>query len=376
MPTRRTFLQSAAALGGLSLMSCRADADTPAAAGTPTATSARAAGFWYPEETDPHERTFMQWPLNRRVHDDADFLYDLQGTIADIANAIAQFEPVVMLAAAQHHRAIRRRVSSSVELWDIATDDLWCRDSGPSFVIDGKGGIAVTEFNFNGWGNKQEHGNDGRIATRLAQRLGLKVFNSGLVGEAGGVETDGHGTLIVHESSFINPNRNSGSKAEVERMLLDTMGAQKVIWAPGIIGADITDYHIDALARFVKPGQIVIQMGEAIDPEDPWSVAAFETHDILAEARDADGRALELVILPEAQEPRVDSADFVASYVNYYVCNGAVIAAQFGDAAADEQAEAILRRLYPEREIVLLNVDALGEIGGGIHCATHEQPKV
>ena len=373
MVNRRTFLQSAAAVGGLSLLACHAEAD---GAATPAATSARAAGFWYPEETDPHERTFMQWPVNRRVHDDADFLYDLQGTIAKIANAIAQFEPVVMLAAAQYHREIRRRVSSSVELWDIATDDLWCRDSGPSFVINGEGGIAVTEFNFNGWGNKQEHRNDGRVAARVAERMGLQVFNTGLVGEAGGVETDGHGTLIAHESSFINSNRNRGGKAEVERMLLDTMGAKKIIWAPGIIGADITDYHIDTLARFVKPGQIVIQMGEEIDPDDPWSVAAFETYDILANARDANGSELELVILPEAEEPRVDSADFVASYVNYYVCNGAVIAAEFGDEEADEQAEATLKRLYPDREIVMMNVDALGEIGGGIHCATHEQPKV
>lgn len=158
----------------------------------------------------------------------------------------------------------------------MPTDDLWCRDLGPFFVVNGKGGIAVTEFNFNGWGNKQVHGNDGQIAARVAQRLGLPVFNTGLVGEAGGVKTDGHGTLIAHESSFVNPNRNKGGKAEVERLLLDTMGAQKIIWAPGIKGADITDYHIDALARFVKPGQIVIQMGEEIDRRDPWSVAAFQ----------------------------------------------------------------------------------------------------
>lgn len=338
--------------------------------------SARASGFRYPEETDPHERTFMQWPVNPAVHDDADFLADLQATIAEIASTIAEFEPVVMLAAADHHKAIRRLVSSGVELWDIPTDDLWCRDSGPSFVIDGKGGLAVTQFNFNGWGNKQTHRNDGKIAARVAERLGLPVFDAGLVGEAGGVETDGHGTLIAHESTFINPNRNKGSKAEVEAMLLDTMGAEKMIWAPGIKGADITDYHIDALARFVKPGQVVIQMGEEADPEDPWSVSAFETHDILAAATDAKGRELELVVLPEPYDIRVDSPDFVSSYVNYYVCNGAVIAAEFGDAEADATAAEILAGLYPGREIVMLNIDPVGEVGGGIHCATHEQPTV
>ena len=365
MMSRRSVL-AAAGVGGLSLWGGGARAQ-----GT-----ARGAGFRYPEETDPHERTFMQWPVNRKVHDDRAFLGDLQGCIADIANTIAEFEPVVMLAAAEHHQAIRRQVSASVELWDIPTDDLWCRDSGPSFVVDGKGGLAVTQFNFNGWGNKQVHGNDGKIALRVAERLGLQVFDAGLVGEAGGVETDGHGTLIAHESTFVNPNRNKGGKARVEAMLLDTMGAEKMIWAPGIKGADITDYHIDALARFVKPGQVVIQMGDEVDPDDPWSVAAFETRDILAAATDTRGRRLDLVILPEPYDIRVDSPDFVSSYVNYYVCNGAVIAAEFGDKAADAEAAEILADLYPGREIVMLNIDPVGEVGGGIHCATHEQPKV
>ena len=366
MMTRRTLLHRVAAAGGASLLP----------GGAYASTSAKAAGFRYPDETAPHERTFMQWPVSRVVHPDADFLYDLQETIAAIANTIVGFEPVVMLAASEHHRAIRKRLSGAVELWDIPTDDLWARDSGPSFVVDGRGGIALTQFNFNGWGGKQTHANDGLIAGRVAERLGLMVFDAGLVGEAGGVEADGAGTLIVHVSSWVNPNRNSGSMAEVEAALLATMGADKVIWAPGITGADITDYHIDALARFVAPGRVLIQMGEAVDRADPWSVAAFETHAILAAATDAQGRRLDLVVLPEPYDIRVDSADFVASYVNYYVCNGAVIGAEFGDAEADARAAAILTDLYPGREIVMLNVDAVGEVGGGIHCATHEQPKV
>ncbi len=367
MTRRQTLLGAAAAAVGLSMQARRGQAE---------GSSARAAGFWYPEETEPHERTFMQWPVNPAVYDDPDFLDDIQKTIAKIANTIAEFEPVVMLAAAKHHGAARKLISQKVELWDIQTDDLWCRDSGPSFVVDGKGGLAVTQFNFNGWGNKQTHSADGKIAAQIAERLGLQVFDAGLVGEAGGVETDGHGTLIAHESSFVNVNRNRGSKAEIEKMLLDTMGARKMIWAPGIIGADITDYHIDALARFVKPGQLLIQMGDEIDAEDPWSVASFETHDILAAATDAEGRKLDMVILPEPYDLRSKSRDFVSSYVNYYVCNGGVIAAEFGDREADKRAAAILGKLYPGREIVTLNIDPVGEVGGGIHCATHEQPKV
>ena len=148
-----------------------------------------------------------------------------------------------MLAAASHHRAIRKRLAGRRAAGRADRRPVVPR-LGPPVVVNYKGGIAVTKFNFNGWGNKQIHGNDGQIAERVAQRLGLPVFNTGLVGEAGWVETDGHGTLIAHESSFVNPNRNEGGKAEVERLLLDTMGAQKISWAPGIKGADITDYTL------------------------------------------------------------------------------------------------------------------------------------
>ena len=341
-----------------------------------TLQGAGAHGFHVPEEALPHTRTFMQWPVSRKVHPDGVFLDMLQQAIADIANAIADFEPVVMLMDRRFERAARRKLSDAVEIWPVPTDDLWCRDSGPLFVVNDRGELAVSHVNFNGWGGKQLHGHDGKVARAVAERLDLRFFDNGLVGEPGGVETDGEGTLIAHESSWVNANRNAGNRDTVGAKLLDAYGVEKIIWAPGIAGADITDYHIDALARFVGPGRIVIQMPDAIDPEDPWSQAAFQTRDILAGARDAKGRRLQLVTLPEPYKIRVRSAEFVASYVNYYVCNGAVIAAQFGDAAADEQAFETLAGLYPEREIIMLDADPIGEVGGGIHCATCQQPAV
>lgn len=368
MQSRRQFLLSSALSFGATMSSA-------SFAGQARRT-ALPAGFYLPEEAGRHLRTFMQWPVNRTVHTDGVFLQILQGTIAQLANTISEFEPVVVLMANEHQGMARKKLSAKVEIWDIATDDLWCRDSGPSFVVDGKGGLAVTQLNFNGWGNKQVHSNDGQIARRVAERLGLTVYDNGLTGEAGGVEQDGSGTLIAHESSWVIANRNRMGRDKVEGLLLEALGAKSLIWAPGIKGADITDYHIDALARFVRPGVVVIQMPKEIDPDDPWSKSAFETHGILKAARDARGQPFEIVMLPEPSKPRVTSTDFVASYVNYYVCNGAVISAEFGDPVTDREAVNTLNKLYPGREVVALNVDPIGETGGGIHCATHEQPAV
>ncbi len=337
---------------------------------------AKSAGYHLPEESEPHARTFMQWPVSRKVHPDPIFLDMLQDTIATVANVIAEFELVVMLMDQRFAAKARRKLSGDVDIWDIPTDDLWCRDAGPLFVKNDDGALAISHLNFNGWGGKQVHANDGQIARRVAERMGLPLFDNGLVGEAGGAEVDGQDTLIAHASSWVNSNRNVGSKAAVEAQMKQAFGVEKVIWATGVKGGDITDYHIDALARFTVPGKVLIQLPEDIDPNEPWSAAAFKTYDILADATDATGRSLQLTTLLEPYDTRIKSADFVASYVNYYVCNGAVISANFGDRETDEEAARVLAALYPGREIVSLNVDPIGETGGGIHCATQQQPAV
>ncbi len=361
MFTRRRFTQSSlAALAAAMAMPTHAKQST----------TAKAAGFRVPEESAPHELTFMQWPSTMEVYDDWDHRAATQEVIAEIANTVAEFEPVIMLMAEEHRRSARRILSASVEIWDIPTEDLWCRDSGPIFAIDGKGGIAVTHLNFNGWGNRETHVHDGKVARRVAERLSLPFFDNDVVGEGGGVETDGDGTLMAHESSWVLPNRNAGTRDEIERVLLDAYGADKMIWAPGLAGHDVTDYHIDGLARFVKPGQVAIQIGDRMWPDDIWSRTDFETYEILSNATDAKGRALELVKLP------VPDHDWESSFANYYVCNGGILASESADPAANEEAMAVLEGLYPGRELVLLETDILGDAGGGIHCATQQMPKV
>ena len=331
-------------------------------------------GFEMPLESEPHERTLMQWPVSLSVYDPPS-IAKVQASIALIANTIAKYEPVAMMVDDRSAPAARAILGRGVEIWNIPTDDLWCRDAGPTFVRDKSGALAIAHIQFNGWGKKQPRRNDARITERVAQRLGLPLLKTGLIGEQGGVEHDGAGTLLAHASCWANTNRNRVSEAEIGKRLLSALGGKKMIWAPGVKGKDITDYHIDALARFVSPGKVLIQLGATIDPDDPWSVSGHETLKILQNATDAQGRKLEIIRLDDPVDIRSNLPDFVASYVNYYVCNGAVIAAQFGDARADGKARDLLQSLYPGRTVEMLNIDPIGESGGGIHCATQQQPK-
>ncbi len=325
--------------------------------------------FVVPAQEARHELTFMQWPASRHVYPDPVFLRMVQQTIADIANTIAEFEPVTMLAHPDDHAKARKLLGSDISLWDIPTEDLWCRDTGPLFAIDTNGKPVVSHLKFNGWGGKQVHTRDGIIAQSVATRLGIALIDSGLQGEAGGVEHDGHGLLMAHESSWLINNRNPGqARQQIETRLLAAYGANRMVWSPGLKAHDITDYHIDSLARFTGPGRVLLNLPKNPDMTDPFHVAALQTRAALITA------GLSVDVIPDPTNHRIKSPDFVASYVNYYVCNNAVITAQFGDRETDGLAQKALKTHYPDREIIALNVDPLGEIGGGIHCATQQMP--
>ncbi|MGW2547125.1 agmatine deiminase family protein, partial [Kitasatospora sp. NPDC001574] len=354
-------------------------APTPAAAGPRPGAALR-----MPAETDPHTRTFMAWPALSSVWQNQ--LSGVRRDIAELAHTISRYEPVVMLARPGQAAAARYACGSGayhpIEVLDIPVDDLWIRDFGPTFVV-APGSVAGVDTNFNGWGKRgtsyyQPYANDAAAAAGLLAEYGIDRIRAPFVGEGGSLETDGEGTLLVTVSSLVNPNRNPGrSQAQVEQGLKSALGVEKVIWVPGLAGQDITDCHIDCLARFTAPGKVILdQPGPGTD--DRWVAVYNETKRLLHAATDARGRRLQVTELPgpDRREIRGRGKDFLSSYTNYYTVNGAVIAPQFGDGYADGVAYAILQAAYPDRRIVQTAIDGIASGGGGIHCSTQSQPAV
>ncbi len=349
----------------------------PEASTEPTGGTARSSGWWMPAEDEPHERTWMCWPSSTDIW--GTDLGDVQDAIVRIALAIADFEPVSMLVRPEAMAELDGILGDAVELVEGPVDDLWARDTLPNFVIrDVVGGgreLAAAHARFNGWGGKQVHDGDAQLAALVADRLGIKRFESGLVGEGGAVEVDGRGAVLAAESCWVNENRNPGmTRDEIEAALLGMLGGDRLIWVDGLAGHDITDGHIDTLARFADPGTIVVDEPAFDDPDDPWVAVAERTREQVSAAETAGGAAYEVVAVVQPADIRGDGADFLSTYMNFYVCNGAVSAPEFGDAEADGAARAVLEALFPDREIVMLDIDALAAGGGGIHCATQQQP--
>jgi agmatine deiminase len=305
----------------------------------------------------------------------------VQDNITEIALAVAEFEPVAMLARPEEIEALAEIFGGAVELITAPVDDLWARDSLANFVVrTGDSGaieLASAHATFNGWGDKQIHEGDTQLAAVVAEHLGVELFDSGLVGEGGGIEIDGVGTVLAAESCWVNNNRNPAmSRDEIEVAILQMVGAERMIWVDGLAGADITDGHIDTLARFANPSTIVVDKPAFDDPDNPWIAVANRTKEQVTAAQTADGSPYTVIEIVQPSESRGSGDDFLSTYMNYYVCNGAVIAPEFGDPAGDAAARIVLEDLFPDRKIVMLNIDGLAAGGGGIHCATQQQPRI
>ncbi|WP_329612359.1 agmatine deiminase family protein [Streptomyces sp. NBC_01383] len=374
-PNRRGFLAAA----GMTAAGAALAAATQGRAGAAPVTNRKAAAagaFGVPSEDARHTRTWMAWPDSTAIWGGS-LLAGVQADIALIARTVARYEPVVMCANSASAAKARSMCGTSVTvITSIPVDDCWMRDTGPVFRTDGAGGLDAVGLNFNGWGNKQTHAKDARVAAGIAAYAGAAFTPAGLVGEGGAVEQDGTGTLMATRSSLINRNRNPGkTQRQLETALCDAYGASKVIWFDGVTGQDITDDHVDATSRFLTPGKALVQMPLASD-NDVYAKDARQQYRILTESTTSTGGAMGVTQLqgPDYGKIRSSNPEFLASYANYYLCNGAVISAHFGDTRADAAARASLGRLFPGRAVEQLNIDRLGTGGGGIHCVTQQQP--
>jgi agmatine deiminase len=293
----------------------------------------------------------------------------------EVARAVARFEPVTMTANAEDERAVRRALAGvpNMDVLLVPSDDSWTRDTAPTFVVDGRGGLGGVDWRFNAYGGiYEEYGRTRNMARRILDLLGARRFAAPLVLEGGGVHVDGEGTVLTTTEVVLDDKRNPGlSRAEAERSLCDYLGAERVIWLTGALDHDNTGGHVDNLACFARPG-VVIAASE-VDPQDSQYEALQENLRRLRDARDARGRRLEVVELPQPRERTRGGAAYSPSYVNFYLADGAVIAPVFDD-PNDEPALETLARLFPQRTVVPVRSWVLARSDGGVHCITQQQP--
>jgi agmatine deiminase len=331
-----------------------------------TTTPEPGAGIRLPAEWEPHERTLMGWPCRRELWGDT--MGQAREDYATVANAIANFEPVTMIAnPGSDASEARAACGAGVEVVELPLDDSWLRDCGPIYVYGADRRRRAVHFRFNAWGEKfSPWDRDAAVGALIAERLGDQVLRADIVLEGGSILSDGAGTLLTTEQCLLNPNRNpERSREQIEDALSAYLGIERVLWlGHGLLEDRDTDGHVDLIAAFTRPGEVLLQ---TVTPENPNYEHCEENR---ARLRVAGIDVIELPFLPYA----VLAGETVAvGYLNFYVCNGAVIVPVSG-VDTDAEALAIIARAYPGREVVPVPGVVLAYGGGGPHCITQQVP--
>ena len=325
-----------------------------------------------PAEWEKHERTWLAFPTSGYTLGDTEDEHEAaRSTWANVANQASEFEKVTVVVNPGDESIAKKYLSGQIELMPIPIDDAWMRDTGPTFVVD-NGQLGAVNWVFNGWGAQgwAEFGKDSKLASAIAQASGATQIDSELVNEGGGIHISGDGTVLLTETVQLGKGRNPNwSKEQVEQEIHQKLGTSKAIWLKRGLTRDYEEFgtqgHVDIVACFAPDGRVLYH--DQKNPNHPDYMVSSEVRETFIRA------GIEVVSIPAPDTLR-DFEGFVDySYINHYVLNGAVLLCAFDD-LRDKEARAILRDVYPGREIVLVDAKELFKRGGGIHCITQQQP--
>jgi agmatine deiminase len=316
----------------------------------------------------------MAWPSSGyTLGETEDEHLEARSTWAAVANAIVRFEPVSILCEEEDLELARVFLDESVDLIAAELNDAWMRDIGPTFVKSSTGELAGVNWVFNGWGAQAwaSWDKDTKIAGRINELVEVETIDSPLINEGGGIHVNGNGVVLLTETVQLGEGRNSNlSREQVEREIHAKLGTNKAIWLRRGLTRDYDEFgtrgHIDIVACFADENTILYHNQE--DPNHPDYLVSQEVRETLEAAGDFN---LVPVAAPKTLRDEEGFVDY--SYINHYIVNGAVILCGFED-PNDGRAIATMQKVYPGREIVLVDARPLFARGGGIHCITQQQP--
>jgi agmatine deiminase len=323
-------------------------------------------GFYAPAEWATHERTVMAFPPPQNWEDFHIPLEDMFGQWAEVANALSEYEPVLMAVRPEERNVAKRLLSGEIELFEVPLNDGWSRDSGPVFVVNEEGDRRVAGFTFNGWGAKfPPYDDDALFKARICKYLDVAMYPIDMVLEGGAVAVDGEGTLITTEQCLLNKNRNAAPKETIEKVLNDSFGTKKVIWlGKGLEPDPITDGHVDGIVAFAEPGVVLLHTTD--EKDDPNFEICRDAKRRLNESRDAEGRRLEIIDVP--------LTSYTVGHINFYIGNGCVLVPTAGRPREDDEPMGIIREAFQNHEVVGVESKVLAAGGGGVHCITQQVP--
>ena len=335
--------------------------------------------FRMPAEWEPHHATWLAWP-----HETTDWpgkFAPIPWLYGEIVRHLSRVEKVRILIANKEAEEKARKILSksgaqmaAVEFFHAPTNRSWTRDYCPIFVYGPKKMRTLLNWRFNGWAKYSNCQYDDAVTQKLAPKLKLPLitpeFNcQRIVLEGGSIDVNGTGSILTTEECLLSPiqARNPElTRADIETIFRQYLGASQTIWLKNGIAGDDTHGHVDDLARFTDPQTIVIAS------EDNKEDANFEPlKENLALLRQR--RTFRIEKLPMPEPVFFDGQRLPASYANFYVANKLVLVPTFND-ANDRIALKKLAQLFPDRKVVGIAATDLVLGLGTLHCMTQQEP--
>lgn len=358
-----------------------------------TGSTPKKDGFRMPAEYEPQEMIYMIWP--QRTDNWRLGAKPAQKAYADVAEAISAFTPVTMLVNAGQYKNARARLSEKIRVIEMSSNDAWCRDTGPSFLVNDKGERRACDWSFNAWGGLVDGlyfpwEMDDAVAEKICELTDTDSYRlDDFILEGGSIHVDGEGTVLTTEMCLLSEGRNHNlSRQQIENYLCEYLNCNKVLWLKNGIDPYETNGHIDDVACFVRPGEVACIYTE--DPDDPFYEVAQENFRDLCSMTDAKGRKLKVhklctpakPVLLEGSDtidrvpgsiPRKNGELCIASYLNFLITNGGVIIPQYED-ENDALAIQMVQDIFPEKKVVGVHTREIVYGGGNIHCITQQLP--
>jgi agmatine deiminase len=344
--------------------------------------SPKELGYRFPAEFERHAATWLSWPHNQA---------SWPGKIGKIYPSYCQFIKILAEEEAVHINVVdeammdfaREKLESvsvrmdKIKFYSHPTNDAWCRDHGPAFLINPKAEqpLIIIDWNYNAWGNKYPPFDlDDKIPTLIASAYGIPVLYPNIIMEGGSVDFNGNGTLITSESCLLNQNRNPLlSRSGIESFLEAYYGVEQVLWVKdGIVGDD-TDGHIDDTVRFVNSDSVLAVVEEKKSDENyailQENISALKTMRLL------NGKQINIIELPMPDKIMYEDQRLPASYANFYIANGLVVVPTFAS-DKDEKALRIIQDVFIDRKVI--GIDSTDIIWGlgSFHCLSQQEPYV
>jgi len=357
-------------------------------------------GFIMPAEWEEHEGTWLHWPNNSTYQ-----FHQMRIELSWFAMTKALHEHEMVHIAVwdkYQQEELYKRLSgfgfdmSNIDLQVIPTQDVWARDYGGIFLKNDGGELAVTSWNFNGYGRRFTYDIDGHVASRVAEKLSLPLYTAPITLEGGGIEVNGKGTFMGTRSCIMNDNRNPGLTQErAEEVLRQYLGVTSFIWLSGAPTEDClkvnddTDFHIDGAAKFINEDTVMYTPAE--DESDLFYPYLKRHVEELKAARTESGKPLNMIALPGTANPifstlncsyphqvgyvsqQYETAPLLGDYLNFYIANNVVLVPAYGD-KNDALARQIIAEHFPGRIVVPITANPIAEHNGVIHCVTQQQP--